>query len=103
MAPEGAKQVLVVEDDSIACKVLRIALEHRGQAVEIVESYAAAVQALEHGRPRLVILDLELAEGDGLATLHRIRNNHDAPVVVVTPTPFAPHELVDRVDRALAA
>jgi CheY-like chemotaxis protein len=91
MAPEGAKQVLVVEDDSITCKVLRIALEHRGQAVEIVESYAAAVQALE------------LAEGDGLATLHRIRNNHDAPVVVVTPTPFAPHELVDRVDRALAA
>jgi DNA-binding response OmpR family regulator len=103
MAPEGAKQILVVEDDSITCKVLRIALEHRGETVEFVKSYAAAEEAMEHGRPRMVILDLDLAEGNGRETLHWIRNNRTAPVVVFTPKPFAPRELVARVERALAA
>lgn len=119
------QSVLVIEDDSLICKLLQVVLEHHGHSVEIAETYAAGAAAIERSTPRMIILDLGLPDGDGLDLLRRLREDlhRTEPVVVLTAfrqedkavrafelgandfvtKPFAPRELVTRVERALAA
>lgn len=123
----GAKHstVLVIEDDSLICKLLQVVLEHHGHSVKIAETYAAGSDAIENTNPELIILDLGLPDGDGLDLLRRLRADmHSAvPVLVLTAfrqedkavrafelgaddfvtKPFAPRELVARIERVLAA
>lgn len=128
MATDKSKRlsnVLVIEDDEFICKLLRVVLEHNGQEVVIAENYADGWHAIENTHPGLIILDLGLPDGDGLDLLRHIRDElkQTVPVLVLTAfrqedkavrafelgandfvtKPFAPRELVARVERALAA
>ena len=64
------QSVLVIEDDSLICKLLQVVLEHHGHAVEIAETYAAGEAAIAKGQPRMIILDLGLPDGDGDRSRH---------------------------------
>jgi len=119
------QSVLVIEDDSLICKLLQVVLEHHGHAVEIAETYAAGELAIANSKPRMIILDLGLPDGDGLDLLRHLRSDlgRTEPVLVLTAfrqedkavrafelgandfvtKPFAPRELVARVERVLAA
>ena len=119
------QSVLVIEDDSLICKLLQVVLEHHGHSVEIAETYAAGEKAIEKLQPRMIILDLGLPDGDGLDLLRKLRGDlgRTEPVLVLTAfrqedkavrafelgandfvtKPFAPRELVARVERVLAA
>ena len=119
------QSVLVIEDDSLICKLLQVVLEHHGHAVEIAETYAAGEAAIANSKPRMIILDLGLPDGDGLDLLRHLRSDlgRTEPVLVLTAfrqedkavrafelgandfvtKPFAPRELVARVERVLAA
>src|SRR5207245_7149229 len=122
---KSPQSVLVIEDDSLICKLLQVVLEHHGHTVEIAETYAAGVAAIEKGMNRMIILDLGLPDGDGLDLLRLLREDlhRTEPVLVLTAfrqedkavrafelgandfvtKPFAPRELVARVERVLAA
>jgi two-component system KDP operon response regulator KdpE len=117
--------VLVIEDDVLICKLLQVVLEHHGHTVDFADTYASGVAAIESSKPRLIILDLGLPDGDGLDLLRVFREDlhRSEPVLVLTAfrqedkavrafqlgandfvtKPFAPRELVARVERALAA
>ena len=119
------QSVLVIEDDSLICKLLQVVLEHHGHSVEIAETYAAGELAIAQSKPRMIILDLGLPDGDGLDLLRHLRSDlgRTEPVLVLTAfrqedkavrafelgandfvtKPFAPRELVARVERVLAA
>lgn len=79
-----AARILVVEDDPDIRRFLRIALESEGHAV----SEAGGVQRglVEAGLrpPDLVMLDLGLPDGDGIALLHELRAWCSAPVLVLS-------------------
>ena len=86
--------LLVVEDDPRVAESLARGLREAGFAVAAAGSLAAADAELAKGIPALVVLDLNLPDGDGRAWLRRVRNaGYRMPVVILT----ARDTLPDRV------
>ena len=81
----GMGRLLVVEDDPHVAESLVRGLHEAGFAVEAVFRLAAADAQLAHGAPALVVLDLNLPDGDGRAWLRRVRGaGHRLPVIILT-------------------
>lgn len=80
-------RILVVEDHPLNFKLVSDILEFRGHRVEGAASVAEARDALERARPDLVLLDIEIPGGGGLAVLVYIRATKvlaDLPVIALT-------------------
>ena len=73
--------VLVVEDDDgIATQLVR-GLTRGGYSVEHVTTGA---EALAHSVPDVVLLDLELPDGDGVTVCRKLRERSSVAIIVVT-------------------
>lgn len=127
--PEPLVHVLLVEDSEIVRGALRILFEETGRRVTLAANVAEAVTALEADLPDIVLLDLTLPDGDGLAVASAARTRAEssgtrAPVLValtgrdepaviercrdagcadVLLKPVPARELLSRVDALLAA
>jgi DNA-binding response OmpR family regulator len=77
-------RILVVDDDAITRELLRTALERAGHEVREADDGRAGLRDLYAAAPDLVILDVEMPERDGWATLERIRDLSDVPVLMLT-------------------
>jgi DNA-binding NtrC family response regulator len=78
-------RVLLVEDTASLSLVYQTALARAGHKVVCAFSLAEARAHLEAVRPHVVLLDLQLPDGDGLELLQKLRS--DAPgsrVIVIT-------------------
>jgi DNA-binding response OmpR family regulator len=116
------QRVLVVDDDRTVSDVVRRYLERAGYQVTHAGDGAAALAAVAHDQPDLVVLDLMLPEIDGLEVCRRLRADPDGvPIVMLTALgeeadrvlglqlgaddyltkPFSPRELVLRVQSVL--
>ncbi|HEY3907919.1 MAG TPA: response regulator transcription factor [Streptosporangiaceae bacterium] len=74
-------QVLIVEDDvGIATQLVR-GLVRGGYRVEHVTT---GQEALAHGLPDVVLLDLELPDGDGVNVCRKLRQRTDIAIIVIT-------------------
>jgi DNA-binding response OmpR family regulator len=74
-------QVLIVEDDvGIATQLVR-GLVRGGYQVEHVTT---GQEALAHGQPDVVLLDLELPDGDGVNVCRKLRQRTDIAIIVIT-------------------
>ncbi len=71
---EQAK-VLVVDDHELNLKLLQRVLELDGHDVTGVGSIAAARAALADVRPAVIVLDLQLPDGDGLDLARELKAN----------------------------
>ena len=76
--------VLVVDDDADLRMLLTTYLALDGFEAEQAEDAAAALEAIRHRRPDLVLLDVMLPGRDGLDLLGEIRRQGDLPVIMVT-------------------
>lgn len=80
--------VLIVDDDKIVCRALRVSLERAEHTVEVVHDGYAALALLKHTRPSVVLLDIFMAQGpDGRDVLVNIRREArlaDVPVAILT-------------------
>ena len=118
------RPILVVDDDAKIVRLVRTYLEREGFPVVTAADGAAALDAVERHRPRLVVLDLMLPELDGRAVIRAVRRDGEAgatPIIVLSargttidriagledgaddylPKPFSPGELVVRVKAIL--
>jgi two-component system KDP operon response regulator KdpE len=75
--------ILVVEDDGHLLGVLRRALGGEGFAIVEARTLADAARAAR-GAPALVLLDLGLPDGDGLALVAQLRTWTKVPVIVIS-------------------
>jgi len=77
--------ILVIDDDPSFRKLLTTILAGEGYAVTPAESVSAARAALERKQFHLVITDLRLPDGDGLAVLRAVKEQSaDTPVLLIT-------------------
>jgi DNA-binding response OmpR family regulator len=117
----GSSRVLVIDDDDDIRELLRELLERAGHQVSVAPDGRAGLRELYAGSPDVVILDVAMPGLDGWATLERIREVTDTPVLMLTARdaelervrglkggaddyvvkPFGRQELVARVDVLL--
>jgi len=79
-----AGAVLVVDDDADVRELVAELLARAGYSVSQASNGRAALKLLFEERPDLVLLDISMPELDGWATLERIRELSDVPVMMLT-------------------
>jgi len=67
--------VLLVEDNSANRRLAQIVLARHGHAITAVDSGAAALEALQHGRFDLILMDVQMPGMDGIDTTRAIRQS----------------------------
>jgi DNA-binding response OmpR family regulator len=78
-------RVLVVEDDAALAEVIRRGLSEDGHGVDIEGTVAGAERAVAVNDYALVVLDLGLPDGDGVAFCRTLRaGGHAAHVLMLT-------------------
>ena len=83
----GLKNVLIVEDDADARKLMRRLFEKEGWSVAEAENGSVALAAIESSPPSMVLLDLMMPVMDGFEFIEQLRKRspgRDIPVVVHT-------------------
>jgi adenylate cyclase len=80
-------RVLLVDDDDIIRRQMRLQLQHNGWDISEAENGRIALARLDEARPDAIILDLIMPEMDGFEFVDEMRRRpewHDIPVIVVT-------------------
>ena len=113
--------ILVVEDETSIASFVAAYLRNAGYTVKTAASAQTALITLAGETPALVILDLNLPDGDGVELCRRIRKTSEVPILMLTARdedidkiiglevgaddymtkPFNPRELVARVKSIL--
>ena len=83
----------MVDDDAKIRRLVRTYLERDGHRVVEADDGPAAIEALRHHRPALVVLDLMLPGIDGMEVAQRLRAGSSVPIVMLT----ARDSVADRV------
>lgn len=91
--------VLVVDDDSSYCTIIRELLVRNGFQVRLAYGAEQAFDLLQRERPDLILADLMMPEVDGLAFIKRLRSS---PAQAGIPT-IVVSALVLARERAAAA
>ncbi len=81
------KKILVVDDDPMLTRLVKINLELSGFLVEEAWDGDSALKSLEKKGPDLMVLDLMMPGTDGWEVLRRVRENRELaglPVVLLT-------------------
>ena len=114
-------KVLLLEDDPTIVENLSAFLKDEGFEVISSDGQRKAMELLEADRPKLILLDVTLAEGNGYSTCTAIKAKYDIPVIFLTALgdefsvvtgldmgaddyiskPFRPRELVSRMRSVL--
>jgi two-component system KDP operon response regulator KdpE len=76
--------VLVVEDDPHVRRFLRTTLAGHGHTVMEAGTIAEGIDAIRRTQPTVVLLDLGLPDGDGLALLRALAPDERPPVIVLS-------------------
>jgi DNA-binding transcriptional MerR regulator len=92
---DTATTVLLAERDPYAAEFAEYFLRTEGYVVRLVLDPAAAADILRHEPPSVLVVDLLIAGGAGLALCRAARDNGSVPVLAVSA--------VDSRDQALAA
>jgi PAS domain S-box-containing protein len=100
-------RLLLVDDDEIVRRQMRLQLQHSGWDISDAENGRIALARLHEARPDAIILDLIMPEMDGFEFLEEMRGRaewRDIPVVVVTSKDLTAEDrrrLNGRVERII--
>ena len=92
------KSILLIDDENELCSLLGDSLSSCGFQMEFAHTKREALRRLKTRLPDLVLLDLKLPDGDGLALLSLIRKKKPAPAVFIT-TAFGSEEIRNQAEK----
>ena len=84
---ETPKRILVIEDQELNRKVVRIVLQSKGYTVVEATDAVEALASLEDAIPQLILMDIALPGQSGEALTKRIKANLawvDIPIIALT-------------------
>lgn len=97
----ASERILVVDDNPTNLKLLSFLLESQGYEVRVAETAAQALAVLECFAARLILMDIQLPDIDGLTLTRRLRaSGLAAGVAIVAVTAYA---MKGDEQRAIAA
>ena len=117
-----AIEILVVDDEPIACKRLKTALEKAQYVVDVASSGEDAIERLRSKAYDVVVTDIRMDDVDGIQVLDAVRSSHPrTKTILITgyatvevarealakgafdfiAKPFQPKDLRKVVDRAV--
>lgn len=79
-----SEKILVVDDDTNICELLRLYLEKEQYRVYLAHDGVSAVKAFTDNQPDLVLLDIMLPQLDGWQVCREIRKVSDRPIIMLT-------------------
>jgi len=77
------RSLLIVDDDGPFLRRLARAMETRGFAVDTAETVSEGITRSKAAPPKYAVVDLRLADGNGLEVIEAIRQNRDDTQIVV--------------------
>ncbi len=116
------RRILIVDDERTILLTLEALLGRHGYEPQTAATAAYGLRALKEKQPALVLLDLQLPDGEGLEMLDQIKREHpETQVIILTAhdslsnaiesikrgayhfisKPYAPEELLSLVEKAL--
>ncbi len=78
------ERILIVDDDSNICELLRLYFEKDGFQADIVTDGIKALEAFGSLKPDLVLLDIMLPGMDGWQICREIRKTSQTPIIMLT-------------------
>ncbi len=78
------KKVLIVDDDSNICELLRLYLEKDGFDTVIANDGEAAIVKYNLEEPDMILLDIMLPKLDGWQVCRTIRKSSNVPIIMLT-------------------
>lgn len=81
------KKILIVDDEEVILKILRLRLSKLGYEVREATDGEQAIEQLENGDFGLVILDILMPKKDGWQVLREVKSNprtKNIPVIILT-------------------
>ena len=86
-------KIMVVDDDSNICELLRLYLEKEGYDPILVENGTQALEKFDREKPDLILLDIMMPQLDGWQVCREIRKKSQCPIIMLT----AKGEVFDKV------
>lgn len=86
-------KILVVDDDTNICDLLKMYLEKEGYEVKTANDGAEGITVFRMYEPDLVLLDIMMPKKDGWQVCREIREHSQKPIIMIT----AKGETIDKV------
>lgn len=86
-------KILIVDDDTNICELLRLYIEKEGYSTVIANDGAQALELFNREQPNLILLDIMLPKLDGWQVCREIRKTSDCPIIMLT----AKGEVFDKI------
>ncbi len=77
-------KVLVADDDSNICELLRLYLEKEGHTVFTANDGEEALGKFQEENPDIILLDIMMPKLDGWQVCREIRKKSDCPIIMIT-------------------
>ena len=86
-------KILIVDDDTNICELLRLYIEKEGFSTAIAYDGVQALEMFQKEQPNLVLLDIMMPKLDGWQVCREIRKTSDCPIIMIT----AKGEVFDKI------